>query len=314
MKNNIVIIGTGNIGKRHLQAVGNLKMADGVVCYDNIEASLNSVHPFCKANNIDAEHLDIRADYKNTLDAITPGSIVVIATTAKGRKDILLDVIAKRPKAVIAEKPLCQSDEEYKQILAASKAGSVPVYVNLTRHSFDVYKRIKREIIAAKERIFVSVFPDGMSCIGIHIFDLMTWLFDAKTQEISSSTAFGLTETKRGGCFDFYGDMSLLLDNRDAAFFRAAQKDCVFSVKISTEDKEYNVFEYSKKMVITDRSGEVRTEEIEVPFVSQTTSKIVAQIMEGEKPDLPTVEESYLAHKILFDYMRKNSLEGVNIA
>jgi len=312
MKNNIVIIGTGNIGKRHLQAVGNLRIAAGIVCYDNIEESLNSVHPFCKANNIDTDHLDIRTDYKNTLDAITPDSIVVIATTAKGRKDILLDVLAKRPKAVIAEKPLCQSDEEYKQILVASKANNVPVYVNFARHAFEFYKKIKQEIRGAGHKTFVSVFPDGMSVIGIHILELMTWLLDVKEYKVLFSRSTKKFETKRPGYHDCFGEILLSLDGGNTGYIKTSDGENVFTNKIITENKEFDVFEFSNKMTVSDRSN-IEVRDIQVLYVSQITDKIISSILSGGDVALPTIEGAYTAHRILFDFIKANSLEGINI-
>ncbi len=312
MKNNIVIIGTGNIGKRHLQAVGNLKSSSGIVCYDNIEASLNSVHPFCKANGIDTNALEIRKDYKGALDAVTPDSIVVVATTARGRKDILLDVIAKRPKAVIAEKPLCQSDEEYNQILAASKTNNVPVYVNFPRHFFEFYKMIKEEIRDAKHKTFISVFPDGMSVIGIHILELMTWLLDVKEYKVLFSRATNKFETKRPGYHDCFGEMLLSLDGGNAGYLKTSEGENVFTNKIIADNKEFDVFEFSNKMTVSDSSN-IEVRDIQVLYVSQITDKIISSILSGGDVDLPTIEASYTAHRILFDFIKANSLEGINI-
>ncbi len=312
MKNNIVIIGTGNIGKRHLQAVGNLKPASGIVCYDNIEESLNSVHTFCKANGIDTNALEIRKDYKGALEAITPDSIVVIATTAKGRKDILFDVLAKRPKAVIAEKPLCQSDEEYNQILAASKTNNVPVYVNFPRHVFEFYKGIKEEIRDAKHKTFISVFPDGMSVIGIHILELMTWLLDVKEYRVLFSRATKKFETKRPGYYDCFGEILLSLDGGNTGYIKTSDGENVFTNKIITETKEFDVFEFSNKMTVSDRSN-IEIRDIQVLYVSQITDKIISSILSGGEVDLPTIEGAYTAHRILFDFMKANSLEGINI-
>jgi predicted dehydrogenase len=304
----------GNIGKRHLQAVSGLKLPIEIVCYDINRETVKGVVEFCRLNAIATKDIVLLSNYDEAIGAIGPRSIVIVATTAQGRKQVLRDVIGRKPDVVIAEKPLCQNLADYDEIISLAGKSGVPVYIDFNRHAFEVYKQIKEEISAAAEKTFFAVFPDGMACIGIHILDLMTWLLSAREFKLLSSKAFGLCETKRPGCHDFYGEMVVALDSGSLAFLDAARGENVYSVKIVTRAKEYNVFEFTKKMVVVDSSNRLTVREIEVPFISQTTGRIVADIIEAKKvPDLPTIEQSYLAHKILFEYMESNSLENANI-
>ena len=47
----IGVIGTGNIGKRHIQSIAELKDIE-LFCHDAFEKSLNSVNDFIKDNSL----------------------------------------------------------------------------------------------------------------------------------------------------------------------------------------------------------------------------------------------------------------------
>ncbi|KAF0135228.1 MAG: hypothetical protein FD145_54 [Candidatus Saganbacteria bacterium] len=314
MKTNIILIGTGNIGKRHLQAISNLSSVDRITCYDTAEDALASVPEFCKSNNLNINNLVFSSDYGVLLQSISDNTVVIIATTAKGRGKLLEDVIRKAPLAIIAEKPLCQTLEEYEAIMKLSKTWNVPVYINFARHMFSFYRDIHTTMKDAQHKSLNAVFPDGMGCIGIHMFELMTWLLSPKTYKIIHSSVEGVFKTKRKGYSDIYGSLVILLDDTHLCSFTTSNKEKVFSIEISSGRKEYKIYEASQKMIISDILNNVNIHEVEILYVSQMTDKIVSDILEKRKTNkLPDVFQSYLAHKILFDYMALNRKEKTNI-
>ena len=51
----IGVIGIGNIGKRHIQSIGDLKEDKELFCYDNFKGGLDSLDGFLIDNNIKLE-------------------------------------------------------------------------------------------------------------------------------------------------------------------------------------------------------------------------------------------------------------------
>ena len=314
MINKIIIIGLGNMGKRHLQAGARLDYIEQIFCYDREPSALASVPAFCLEYGINDKTLSFTSDFIDVLGAITKDSLVIIATTAGGRAEMLGRVIAKTPGAIIAEKPLCQSGEEYEKILTASKARNVPVYLNFTRHAYPFYREIKNALKGAKNRQFKAVFPNGIALIGIHMFDLMTWLFDAKKYSFLDNNLQEQFETKRMGYFDFFGGITLKTGDDDTCVFSAVKGNDLFSIDISSSGKQFVIYESAGKLIASEGMNKIDITEIKTPFTSQVMDKVIDNIARGKAEiGLPDVFESHLAHKILFEYMRVHGLAGINI-
>lgn len=313
MKTKIAIVGIGNIGKRHLQAVSRLPGLGCVTCFDLNRETLDGVRPFCTENQLNFNELAVTGDYRRLLDSLDAGTIVIVAATAQGRQPLLDDILGRRPLAVIAEKPLCQNRREYENILAAAEKNGVPLYVNLNRHLFSFYRQIKEELKGKKVIGFSAAFPDGMACIGIHMLELATWLTGASEYRLLQAGLDKKYETKRKGFYDFTGRMSLLLDGEITAVLEALEHDGLFAIRLATADREYTIYEFAKKVIVADNGNQIRTIDIEVPYISQTTGQAVKDIVAGSGPQLPTAREAFLAHQMLYDYLSATGLEGVNI-
>lgn len=313
MKTKIIIIGVGNIGRRHLQAVSKLTSIESILCFDIHKAPVNYIPSFCRENNIRTDIFRIMSDYDEVLTNISRCDIVIIATTAKGRFTILKDVINRHPLAILSEKPLCQNLQEYKSVLRLSKKENIPIYINFLRHRFDFYERIEKILRHSKIKCFNAFFWGGMACTGIHIIELMTWLLHAKTYKIIHSAKERVYRTKRKGYFDFSGEMSLILDNLHFCFLKAEAQKSIFSIEISSAMQEFKIYEFSQSMTTVNRLGNVKIERIKPLNVSETTDKVVLDILKGRNVKLPDAASSYLAHRILFDYMKRNRLADINI-
>ena len=157
----VLIIGTGNIGKRHLQGASFLPVS----CYDISRDSLESVRPFCESNKIRIPKLLPELD--DALNTITPETVVIVATTANGRVPLFKKIVSRNPREVILEKPACQSLSEYKQLMKITGEGEV--YVNIPRTLYPVYQQIGLE--GKHAMFFANSSNAGMVCNGISVQD-----------------------------------------------------------------------------------------------------------------------------------------------
>lgn len=301
MKTNLVLIGLGNIGRRHLQALSRLDWPGGNTLYDFDERALIG--------------LQGTTDLTVAMNAINPESMVVIATTAKGREPLVVKALEKKPRAMIVEKPLCQNEKEYRSIKEAAQKAGVPVYINFSRQSYDYYREIQRELANdPAEKTFLAVFSGGMACIGIHVLELMRWIMRPSRYQISHMRNLQVYETKRPGYFDCYGEMALVLDEKDMCVLKACQEADVLTVKIISGNKQYDIFELSKTMYKNDRSQKITSWPIVIPYLSDQTDIFVRELLDKGSTDLlPNVEQAFLSHQILFEYLKRSGLEGINV-
>lgn len=309
----IIIIGTGNIGKRHIQAIANLEEDYEVLCYDISEESLNSIENFIEENNLSLKSIKKENKLNKTLQEINNKSIVIIASTAKGRKEILSETIKKKPLAIITEKPVCQNNEDYLSVLELNKKYQVPIYVNFSRHTFPDYQKILNELEGEEISSFTSYFPNvGLGCNGAHILDLAIWLLNAKDYEILSSKVTSTYESKRKTFSDFSGSLKFKLGNTNC-LLEMDDPHSISTIEIASKTKVIKIMEGLGKKVIIKDNGEVEVQNFEIVPCSKMTDKIIMDLINNKKPTLPNIEEAYLSHKILFDFMKKHNIEGLNI-
>ena len=303
----------GNIGRRHLQAVSRLRCFEKILCCDINQNALDGAVAFCRKNTLPLAQLELTKDLNSVLKGITRETIVIVATTALGRNKLLTKILKRKPYAILAEKPLCQNKREYQEVMRLSKANRVPIYVNFSRHMYDFYQDIYKVLQKTKEKSLTAFFSGGIACNGIHLLELATWLLRAKTYRIVSSKKAKVYETKRKGFHDFSGEMAVKFDGGNGCFLKAAHKQRPFSIEISSPGHEFKIYETDQKMVHVNGTGKAATDNIRVPFVSQLTDKAINRLINRKIPDLPDIHQSFLAHQILFDYMKRHKLKHINI-
>ena len=309
----IIIIGTGNLGKRHIQAIANLEINYELICHDISEESLSSVDGFIEENNLKLKNIKKETNLKNTLQEIDKETIVIIASTAKGRKELLEETIKKRPFAIITEKPVCQNDKNYLSVLELNKEYQVPIYVNFSRHTFPDYQKILNELKDEEISSFTAYFPNvGMGCNGAHILDLAIWLLHAKDYEILSSKVNSTYESKRKTFSDFSGNLRFKLNNINC-LLEMDDPHSISTIEVASKTKVIKIMEGLGKKVTIKNNGEVEVQNFEIVPCSKMTDKIILDLINNKKPSLPNIEEAYLPHKILFEFMKKHEIENLNI-
>lgn len=312
--NRIIIIGTGNIGKRHLQAISNLHAEHEVLCYDIFLQSLDSIAPFCEKNNILIKKLACTADFSNVLDHVDSTTVIIVATTAKGRKDILEKIIKRKPLAIIAEKPVCQTIDEYESLLELNKEHAVPIYVNFSRHVCPDYQAIYNKMIGKEQIYFSANFSNiGFGCNGIHLLELATWLLSANDYEIITSKVTSIYKSKRKGFHDFSGKLTLKINGVHSCTITIMDGKTVDFIEVVCEDTLYKIFETVNKKIVVEAGSGLIVQNFRLEFCSEITGKVVSDIVHGRVPKLPQIKDTYLAHKILFDFMKRHDIEGMNI-
>ena len=313
----VLIIGMGNIGKRHLQGLSNLQKEFEVCYYDKMKVTKDSVLKFCLENKIIIKNLNVLNTYKETLNWITDQTIIIVATTANGRHKLLKDIVLKVPKAILVEKPVCQTLKEYESIMDLSKSYSVPIYINFIAHLQDFYIQIRNELKDVKQFVFYSNMPMwGIACVGIHHFELLTWLLNFKKYQIvNTSESVKIYEQKRTGFYDVFGSVILRDANNNLCVINNSDFDSIASIQIITEEKIFTIYEQQKILTIINKRspGKIDIKHLEYKYVSQYTHNIIESILSAKKSILPDIDEGFLSHKILFDYLKLNQLKKLNI-
>lgn len=301
MLKKVILIGCGNIGSRHLQALAKIK-------YDLL---VEIVEPNEKAQVIGKLRLNqIRHNkskheyfwYKSISELKNKSDLVIIATNSKSRIDQIQQMLEMGNKRFMVEKIVCQSEEEYKNLLLLMKKFHAKGWVNTNRRYFKIYQKIKKNFKDSKF-LQVSIFSgnSGLGTNAIHYLDLFSWLVDNYKIKLDGQFLTNkLFKNKRGNDFkEFLG--TIIGHNRNGVisltFFPG--KDEFSLVNIYDKDKFACINELKEEAYFVTRK---KGKELKFKFVhtSDMTTKVAQDIFTYDDCLLPTLQNSYHSHRELF--------------
>ena len=310
----IALIGIGEIGRRHLQAISKLNIDYELICFDKSIEALGYLPEFCNSNNIIRSNINIIKKEINFYNSISNETLVIIATTAKDRKEVLDICIEKKPLTIIAEKPLVQKYSDYQYIINKAKNYKVNIYINFLARAQPFWKNIHKEFEKKNISLCTSLPKNwGIACVGIHHFDLFTWFTGEKTFEIIGSTVKYVFEQKRMGFYDVAGNLLLRTEKGNLLNINSSDNINISSVQFINDTDMYNYFELQQKMVTIDKNNKVKINSVKELYISNYMTDVIESILNNTNYILPDIYESETAHRMLFEYLRINDLEDLNI-
>lgn len=313
--NRIILFGTGNLGKRYIQAISALNNPE-LFFYDKSESALLTVEPFLKSTNTKLYNYESITNLDSIFEKISSKSIVIVATTLDDRLNLFKKIIEKEPETIICEKPVCQNLADYNKVIELLKDKEIKSYVNFTLRMQPFYQSIKNQIGNPSNGLIFNNLPKtGLACVGIHQIDLFFWLFNLDKYSLINTNFMGIYEQKREGYFDIYGNLELGSGNFKG-FINNSEEENIRTAHIIADDNCYNVFEDQRimtKINVNDKNTIIH-EKIEYSFVSHYMTEVIRNIINKEYSaiPLPSIENSYNQHKVLFDFMEKHNISDLN--
>jgi len=308
MTKKIVLVGCGNIGSRHLQALTKLEECCKIQVVEPKSSSveigkqrINTVGR-AKSKKMDVEWLtDINKVVKNA-------DLTIIATLATGRVDILSKLISMEHRRFLIEKIVCQSADEYERLLCLMNEYRVKGWVNCTRRYTDFYKTAASILHQNDGPVILNVRAGnrGLGCNAIHFLDLFNW-FIGNDKGVKLDGRYVLSElfaNSRGeDLVEFAGTIIGKTQNNDFLTISFLPDDDVdVSVNISRKNVRVWVNETAKKALIAVRKSNWDFCEypFRAPYTSEITKDIAEDIFSTDSCHLPKVEELFVSHKELF--------------
>ena len=302
---NILIIGGGNIGSRHIQGYLNSKK----------KISLIIIEPSLKAKKILVNRInEVNFNFKNykiynNLNELIENSffdIVLIATNSDIRFIILKSLIKKkiRFKYIFLEKIAFRNISEFKKSFLMLGKNQIKCFVNLPRRSQPLYKTLKK--ILKKEKILFFEVNGALNLASniVHFFDLFYFLTNAliiKNIKLNLKN-FGIKKKK---FLKFQGNIFLKANNRTFFCFNDNKiyKDVV--IKIITKKKCFLIEEEKSIIKIYDKKRS-KINKSNYFLQSQLSQQIIDNFYLEKKNtlNLPTLRDSFVAHKATFEFIK----------
>lgn len=306
-KYRVMIIGCGNLGSRHLQAVASLEDVGEVCVVDISQESLDLGKK--RLGEVMDLNRSIKFSWETSLDDVfQEADLCIVATLASQRPALVKEIAAsKRCKKFLIEKIVAQSVIEYEGLLQFSDKFNLSVWVNCQSRSYKIHKYIK-SLLNPQEPIFLHIVGGnrGLACVGLHYADL--FVFFDNTEEISGSAMFideTLHPSKRSK--DIYELSGVLMGNssRGSSLLISYNKfdigpDCLL---LATPSRKFVIDQYNKLTVfesVASSGWEWKKIAIEEEYlVSKISRGFISSILCEDKCDLPTLSECFPAHKFI---------------
>jgi hypothetical protein len=308
---NIVLIGAGKLGSRHLQALAKV----------NLDANIFVVDPSLESQKIAKSRYDEipRNPKIHSLEfyslisdlKIKVIDVAIIATSSEHRF-VTINLLLSHAKIrfLILEKFLFQNETEYISIKEILNKKGVETWVNCPRRMWDVYKKLKSETGDSKLREFMIIGADwSLATSCIHILDLIAFLTSCHDYQIfdldfgkefvpAYSSVTGARESK---FIEFYGSMRGKFSNGTNFTFNCLKNVSIpFQIELVFDDKNIRIFEEHGKL-ISMTFGENRLllhseQTFSYPYQSGLTNLVVEDLIHTGQCSLTCYNESMALH------------------
>lgn len=317
---NILIIGAGQLGSRHLQGVlkFNLEILN-VFILDLSETALVLAKE--KADEVVNNHL---VTYTSNWDIIPKTiEIVIVATNADVRERVINSLIGfAEVKFLILEKVLFQCLESYDKVESLLQSKGVKTWVNHPRRLNQFYQKVKDNFIVPNlpHSFFIYGGNWGIGCNGLHFLDFITFLINKSEYTINTDKIENrIIESKRKGFFEFIGTLDGRFDNNKFTIESADGERSPITINIFSEKYRILIHENgsSGNAIIIDVSNKEKiiTEKFSIDFQSNLTTNILEDLLKSSNCNLPTLQQASIVHKIFIKEMlnKFNKITGKHL-
>ena len=305
----IAIIGAGQLGSRHLQALALHKQALTIYIVDPTEESLNiSRDRFIEVDEYKNKELIFSQSIGNLPLVL---DFVVIATNSLQRLFVLKELLhTSKVQYLLLEKFLFPKEEEYDEALELIAEKEVKAYVNCARRMWPSYQGIKEEMVHDTNiKLTVTGSNWNLSSNAIHFLDLYFYLTNDKTIILDTDELDDdLIENKRQGYIDFSGALKgHSLTGNQLSLTSTVEGNQILEITIDSNKRTVKINESLQEI----HSG---NEIMKFPIlhVSETTHKVFEQLTKQDTCELVTFERSARDHLLLLEAFNKflNGREG----
>ena len=316
---NLIIIGAGQLGSRHLQ---------GVLKYNQEKLKIYVSDPSNDALLIAKERAaEVAHSHKihfinDSNEFPKNAEIAIVATNSNVRESAIYDLLEKTSlKHIILEKVLFQEVEAYKRFEIVISKYLANVYVNHPRRLTPAYNDIAENIESVGGRSFFSVVGESwdLGCNALHMIDLFVFLSKSSIRLINTN---GIDSTilpsKRLGFLEFTGCITGLMENNDSFSITSLPGERgPLTIQVATNGNRWFVQEGGTKTILhigADNNYDLRQSLFFQDIQSNLTTNVISSLLDNGMCGLPSYYEAAKTHKVFIEALLKkyNSLRNLN--
>lgn len=315
----IHIIGAGQLGSRHLQALKNVKIPLKVKVIDPSKESLKVAKERYDSMAGPGDH---EIEFCQTIPA-ADGEIdlAIVVTNSNVRRQVVEDLLGQaKVKNLILEKLLFQKKEDHKAVAKLLKKSGSRAWVNCSMRNMPFYAGLKKELNGSKISYFVTGSQYGLITNSIHYIDHMAYLAGDLDYSIDTT---GLDvkpiASKRKGFLELTGTLNIHFKSGSSGTLVCYPTgDLPTQVEIHSDRFRCISRESENKAWVQKASNGWKWEEVEarIPYQSEATANLVDNIFKTGDCPLVSFEDSVKLHLPLLEalkkHLNKNSKTKIN--
>ena len=295
----ILIVGSGNIGSRHLQSLANLNNSFLIYVFDinplSTQKSFSLYQSISKPSSPSVKILESLDFLPNNID------LLILATDSFSRREVFESLLKiTKIKFIIFEKFLFQYKNDYLYIESELSKNNIKAWVNTPFRTMDSYRELKNSLSGETiSSINVSGFNWGMASNIVHYLDLIYFL---TTENGFFNLNFDFVEklfyeSKRKNYLELFGTIIGSINNIFFSISCFKGQILLPKIQIITESRNILIDEQSKRINIFQNITEtINSNPFFIPFQSQLTSSYVEEIFRSGTCKLPKFEISTYIH------------------
>lgn len=313
----IGIIGAGNLGIRHLQALALLKEACQITVMDINREALRKAEIVFKGTQGAWKHEACFVSGIRFMPAAM--DIVIIATSADVRRNVIEELLEQAHVFyLVLEKVLFQHLDDYEAVASLLERKQVKAFVNCPRRMHPICASLKQKLADAQEMEIMYCASDwSLGCNAIHILDFIAYLAGSQDIEIDISALDPqYQQSKRSGFLEITGTIRGSM-GRCRAFSLSSYRKQGFPVStvILSDTCRIHMMEWKKELEYADASTgwEWKKQSFEIPYQSHLTNLAVEELLSSGNCRLTSFEESSRLHialeRKLIPYFERQGVE-----
>ncbi len=312
---NIVVIGAGNIGSRHIQALKKFTNCNLHIFV--VDPNPNSIKTAKVRCNEVGHNPMVKMEFSLSISELPKKiDLAIISTTADHRLLALEDIVKNSTlDYIIFEKFLFQELSEYKTAKKILKYNEIKAWVNCWPRTTNIFKKLKKEIIPNSNN-YINVYGSnwGLASNAIHMIDLISYFFDSTNYNIENIinpkirtkiTSEGILSKSH---FDLNGSIIGLFDNKPFSITSFDKGSIPLTIELILEDSiesidVVNKIAYHSSLENNWISNRYK---IEIPLQSESTNIHLEKILASKTCDLCDFETSSVLHSYFLTYLLEN--------
>lgn len=219
---NTIVLGTGRMGRRHIQVVREMGLDLAGICDPNQESLL-------LAQKEQAVVPELHYTDARTLISQKKPQCVIVASTAPSHREYTEFAAASGAKYILCEKPMATSLADCDAMIETCEKHGVRLAINHQMRFMEQYTAPKRHLLSEQfggiSSITVVAGNFGMAMNGSHYFEMFRYMTDESPRHISAWFSEGKVPNPRGAEFEDRAGSVRIVSNSGKRFYLETSAD-----------------------------------------------------------------------------------------